>query len=122
MSHEDGTAGQVREAEDGVPDFVLSNLWHRLLQVFLLRAPMVLDYVHYLVDVHNTCAHRRYEEHPNNSVEYSTHHGKATWQSVQVLRQEVERDRRIALIDYDARVIRLDAEKDVAEGNSLNAD
>ena len=43
MCHEDGAASEMREAEDGVPDFVLAHSRDGLLLVYAWVCFMVLD-------------------------------------------------------------------------------
>ena len=69
MSHEDRTAGEMRQAKDGVPDFVFADSWNGLGLIFCDTRLMILDYGVDLDNVHDTGADRSDEQHEEDGRE-----------------------------------------------------
>ena len=55
MRHEDCAAGEMGEAEDGVPDFVLTHDRRDILRVLLLGRLLITAHENDLDDVENAC-------------------------------------------------------------------
>ena len=74
----------MREAEDGVPDFVSADGRRDPFIIFLLRDALIpADYYHF-GHVHDARAQWHDKKHKQDYLEVSVHNSEVSWQVVEV--------------------------------------
>ncbi len=66
----------MREAEDGVPDFVSTHDWLDLLCVFIFCDSLISTDSYHFVNIHDARAKRYYEQHHEYDFEILVHNSE----------------------------------------------